>query len=188
MATILRGQEGSMMADRIDRRDTLGIIKYPSGMLYWQCPDAYWVSLIGTSLILFIRVIGNGLSFAFNCRPSLRKNSFHKYLATLSLVDLLHLLLGYTGKILRLATNDAFRFLYIWVCGTNVYLLTTSGSISGHILAAVSIERFLCISYPLKCREWFSPQKNFYSHCLHFHGRYPFFLPYSELLLTIKVC
>ena len=147
------------MADKVDRVDTLGIIKYPSGLLYWQCPDAYWVSLIGTSLILFIGVIGNGLSFAFNCRPSLRENSFHKYLATLSLVDLLHLLLGCTGKILRLATNDAVRFVNIWGCGTNVYLLTTSGSISGHLLAAVSIERFICISYPLRCRKWFSPQK-----------------------------
>ena len=98
-------------------------------------------------------------SFAFTCRPSLRRNSFYKYLATLSLVDLLHLVLGCTGKILRLATNDTFRFVNIWGCGTSFYLATTSASISGHLLAAVSIERFICISYPLRCRKWFSPRK-----------------------------
>ena len=118
-----------------------------------------WVSLIGSTLILFIGIIGNGLSFAFTCRPSLRRNSFYKYLATLSLVDLLHLVLGCTGKILRLATNDTFRFVNIWGCGTSFYLATTSASISGHLLAAVSIERFICISYPLRCRKWFSPRK-----------------------------
>ena len=159
MATILSRQEGTTLADMVDRGDTLGIINYPSGLLYWQCPDAYWVSLIGSSLIILIGVIGNGLSFAFTCRPSLKGNSFYKYLATLSVVDLLHLLLGCTSKILRLATNDAFRFANIGGCGTNAYMLTTAGSISGHLLAAVSIERFICVSYPLKCREWFSPRK-----------------------------
>ena len=159
MATILRGQEGTTIADEVDRGDTLRIIKYPAALLYWKCADSYWVTLIGSSLILLIGVIGNGLSFAFTCRPSLRENSFYKYLATLSVVDLLHLLLGCIGRILRLATNDAFRFVNILGCGANVYLLTTSGSISGQLLAAVSIERFLCISYPMKCREWFSPRK-----------------------------
>ena len=159
MATILRDQEGTTIVDEVDNGVTLRIIKYPSGLLYRKCPDSYWVALIGSSLILLIGVIGNGLSFAFTCRPSLRQNSFYKYLATLSLVDLLHLLLGCTGKLLRLATNDAVRFVNILGCGTNAYLLTTSGSISSHLLAAVSIERFLCISYPLRCREWFSPRK-----------------------------
>ena len=161
MATISHGLELTTMADVVDRQDTLQIFKYPAGLLYWKCPDAYWVILIGSSLILLIGVLGNSLSLAFTCRPSLRQNSFYKFLATLSLVDLLHLLLGCAGKILRLATNDAFRFVNIWGCGTNAYLGTTSGSISGQLLAAVSIERFLCITYPLKCREWFSPRKTY---------------------------
>ena len=159
MKTILRGQEGTTMADKVDRVDTLGIIRYPSGLLLSQCPDAYWVSLIGSSLILLIGVIGNGLSFAFTCRPSLKGNSFYKYLATLSVVDLLHLLIGCIGKILRLVTNDTFRLVNIWGCGISWYFSTTSGSISGHLLAAVSIERFICISYPLRGREWFSPRR-----------------------------
>ena len=159
MATILRGQEGTTMAEKVEGGDTLRIIKFPSQLLFWKCPDAYWVALIGSSLILLIGVIGNGLSFAFTCRPSLRQNSFYRYLATLSLVDLLHLLFGCTNMIFRLATNDAFRFVNIWGCETNFYFGTTSGMISGHLLAAVSIERFICISYPLRCRDWFSPRK-----------------------------
>ena len=159
MATILRGQEGTTMEDKVDGRDILRIIKFPSQLLFWKCPDAYWVALIGSSLILLIGVIGNGLSFAFTCRPSLRQNSFYRYLATLSLVDLLHLLLGCTSLLYRLATNDAFRFDNKWGCETNFYLATTTGMTSGHILAAVSIQRFVSISYPLKCRECFSPRK-----------------------------
>ena len=136
-------------------------IAYPSVLLFGICPDSFWVALIGSVLILIIGIIGNSLSIMITLRRSMRKNPFCKFLTALAITDIVHSIVGCCGIMLPVATHGAFHNIDILGCGSNFAILTISGSISGHLLTTVSIERYLSICCPAKCAVWFSDKRTY---------------------------
>ena len=48
----------------------------------------------------------------------------------------------------------SFTIQNVWVCKLSIYLLSAGFLSSGLILASATIERFLCITFPLKIKLW----------------------------------
>ena len=138
----------------------LGTVTFPSDLFYGTCRDSYWTALVGTIIILVLGIIGNSLSIFVTLRTSLRRNPFFKYLTALAVIDSVHCIFGCSGTLLPIATNGAFHNRDIIGCGANVSISIISASISSHLLVAVSIERYISISYPLKAFQWFSYRRN----------------------------
>lgn len=92
-------------------------------------------------ICLFIGSIGNSLSFIVFTQKQLRVHSTFRYLAYLSVVDLIVLYLGLGNLLLRDYFHFNIREYTLWLCRSHTYLTYVSTHLSSWILTLVSIDR-----------------------------------------------
>lgn len=92
-------------------------------------------------ICLFIGSIGNSLSFIVFTQKQLRTHSTFRYLAYLSVVDLVVLYLGLGNLLLRDYFDFDIRERSLWLCKFHTYLTYVSTHLSSWILTLVSIDR-----------------------------------------------
>jgi hypothetical protein len=90
---------------------------------------------------LFIGSIGNSLSFIVFTQKQLRTHSTFRYLAYLSIVDLIVLYLGLGNLILRDYFLFDIRVQNLFLCKFHTFLTYVSTQLSSWILTIVSIDR-----------------------------------------------
>jgi len=92
-------------------------------------------------ICLFIGSIGNSLSFIVFTQKQLRKHSTFRYLAYLSIIDLIVLYLGLGNLILRDYFLIDIREQNLFLCKFHTFLTYVSTHLSSWILTIVSIDR-----------------------------------------------
>jgi hypothetical protein len=92
-------------------------------------------------ICLFIGSIGNSLSFIVFTQKQLRTHSTFRYLAYLSIVDLIVLYLGLGNLILRDYFNIDIRDQNLFLCKFHIFLTYVTTHLSSWILTIVSIDR-----------------------------------------------
>ncbi|CAF3028579.1 unnamed protein product [Rotaria sp. Silwood2] len=92
-------------------------------------------------ICLFVGSIGNSLSFIVFKQKQLRKHSTFRYLAYLSIVDLIVLYLGLGYIILRDYFSFDIRVQNLFLCKFHTFLTYVTTQLSSWILTIVSIDR-----------------------------------------------
>ncbi|CAF1089395.1 unnamed protein product [Rotaria sp. Silwood1] len=92
-------------------------------------------------ICLFVGSIGNSLSFIVFNQKQLRKHSTFRYLAYLSIVDLIVLYLGLGNIILRDYFSFDIRVQNLFLCKFHTFLTYVTTQLSSWILTIVSIDR-----------------------------------------------
>jgi hypothetical protein len=92
-------------------------------------------------ICLFIGSIGNSLSFIVFTQKPLRTHSTFRYLAYLSIVDLIVLYLGLGHLLLRDYFLFDIREQSLWLCKCHTFLTYLTTHLSSWILTIVSIDR-----------------------------------------------
>ncbi|CAF1534801.1 unnamed protein product [Rotaria magnacalcarata] len=93
------------------------------------------------AVCLFVGSIGNSLSFIVFTQKQLRKHSTFRYLAYLSIVDLIVLYLGLGNIILRDYFSFDIRVQNLFLCKVHTFLTYVTTQLSSWILTIVSIDR-----------------------------------------------
>ncbi len=123
----------------------INLSKYGSGTSSCSATIGSKIFLSFCPLILIFGTFTNISSLLVLSRKRMRKHSTYVYLAILSCVDLMALWLGLTRDYL------AFGFgIYInstWLCRMHSFLFYYTLDLSSWILVAVSLDRFLAISF-----------------------------------------
>ena len=96
-------------------------------------------------MILLFGTFTNILSLLVLSRKRMRKHSTYVYLAILSVIDLLALWLGITRDFLAHGFNIHIRAL--WLCKLHSFLFYYTLDMSSWILVAVSVDRFVAITF-----------------------------------------
>lgn len=95
-------------------------------------------------VILFVGSLGNMISIYVFTRPSLKGLSTFKFLAYLSLIDYLYLLVGLPHIIVIAYSDYDFRNYSNFVCSVHSFLTLYLSHLSSNILAAVGV--FRCVT------------------------------------------
>lgn len=96
---------------------------------------------------LFVGSIGNSLSFIVFSQKQLRKHSTFRYLAYLSIVDLIVLYLGLGNIILRDFFSFDIRIQNLFLCKSHTFFTYVSTQLSSWILTIVSIDRAIACTF-----------------------------------------
>ena len=96
-------------------------------------------------MILLFGTFTNILSLLVLSRKRMRKHSTYVYLAILSVIDLLALWLGITRDFLAHGFNIHIKAL--WLCKLHSFFFYYSLDMSSWILVAVSVDRFVAITF-----------------------------------------
>ena len=92
-------------------------------------------------ICLLIGSVGNSISFIVFTQKQLRTHSTFRYLAYLSIVDLIVLYLGLGNLLLRDYFQFNIRARTLWLCKFHTYLTYVTTHLSSWILTLVSIDR-----------------------------------------------
>ena len=98
-------------------------------------------------ICLFIGSIGNSLSFIVFTQKQLRTHSTFRYLAYLSVIDLIVLYLGLGNLILRDYFLFDLREHNLFLCKFHTFLTYVTTHLSSWILTVVSIDRAIACTY-----------------------------------------
>ena len=115
---------------------------------------AQWIFGVYGILILVLGTIGNILSMVAMRRPVLWRLPSTPYLMTLAAVDLLVLWIGLVQWLLSAAFDIDTWFENEYLCSANVFMVYFTIQMSGAIVTAISVQRMISISFPLKARIW----------------------------------
>jgi hypothetical protein len=97
-------------------------------------------------IILIVGCLGNLLSVYIFTRPSVRGLSTFRFLAYLSAVDLLYLLVGLPHIIVLVYSNYDFRIYSDLICSVHSFLTLYLSHVSSNLLAGVGIFRCVTIT------------------------------------------
>lgn len=114
--------------------------------------DPYLVRY-GSIFLLVVGTFGNILSFTVFSQSSLRKSSTFRYLALLSLMDLLVLYSGLLDLFLTIEYGGSLRTLHPITCRLHTFITYWSQHSSSWILSMISVDRAIatnCIQYARK--------------------------------------
>jgi hypothetical protein len=145
-----------------------------------------WVTI----LVIVVGLFGNTLSLIVFISSNMRNTSIFRYLAYLSVVDSLVLILGLGDMILISYTRVVLRNYSIVLCRLHTFLLYTFTHLSSFILASVSIDRAISSNLITLARVYCKPEvtkKVFLVNLsiailINFHSL--FFLGYEKPLLV----
>ena len=134
------------------------LVSFPSYRLYGMCSASFGISVIGMSIFLLVGTVGNTLSCTVMLRKRLRCISICNYLAALAFTAFIMLILN-SSYALMLATGYQ-TVLLAEKCAPFRMVINSAAYISSQLLCAVSIERFIAVSYPMKSKEWLTVKKS----------------------------
>jgi hypothetical protein len=112
-----------------------------------------WISIF----LLVVGLVGNTLCLVVFMQKNMRKNSTFIYLAFLSVVDLVVLLLGLGDIILISYFHFNVRAKSIYLCRLVSFLIYGSTHLSSFILASVSIDRAIATNFINYAKEYCKP-------------------------------
>ncbi|CAM2725144.1 unnamed protein product [Rotaria socialis] len=118
---------------------------------------------------LFVGSIGNSLSFIVFTQKQLRKHSTFRYLAYLSIVDLIVLYLGLGNIILRDYFSFDIRVQNLFLCKVHTFLTYVTTQLSSWILTIVSIDRAIACTVIQLHRRFCRPKsadRIFFTMCI----------------------
>jgi hypothetical protein len=112
-----------------------------------------WISIF----LFIVGLFGNTLCLVVFMQKNMRKNSTFIYLAFLSVVDLMVLLLGLGDIILISYFHFNVRAKSIYLCRFVSFLIYGSTHLSSFILASVSIDRAIATNFINYAKEYCKP-------------------------------
>ncbi len=116
------------------------------------------------AIIMFISgTIGNILSFVVFSRNALRYTGISFYLRSLALGDLIALWSFTLPKVIHSTTAIHIEHIHNVSCQLKYFLLQTSMLFSVWILSAMTIERFIAVTFPYKTNRTFSHKRAYIS-------------------------
>lgn len=110
-------------------------------------------------VILILGTFGNVLSFIVLTRRPMRSVSTYLYLAVLSVMDTVVLLVGLLNQWIGFLTGVFLMDLTNWLCKLMPVVLCTASDYSVWLIVAVTIERYIAVCHPLKARSMCSTTK-----------------------------
>ena len=124
---------------------------------YWAVTATRIESQVCPPFIMAFGVIGNVLSFLVMSRKGLRNTSIGVYCMALAVSDSFVCNCMYPN-IMYISIHNIALFQGIW---SNIYLFLSfsSGHISAWLIVFITIDRFTCVTFPLKAIELCTPQK-----------------------------
>ena len=134
------------------------LVSFPSYRLYGLCSASFGISLIGLSLFLLTGTVGNTLSCIVMLRKRMRRISICNYLAALAFTEFIMLTVNNTYALMAITEYQTATLAEY--CAPLRVVLNSTAYISSQLLCAVSIERFIAVSYPMKSKEWLTVKKS----------------------------
>ena len=122
-----------------------------------------WIWGVYGILLLGFGTVGNVLSILVLKRPLLWRMPLTIYLMALAVVDLLVLWIGLVDWWLLATFDSTLIGLDIEVCHVMGFLLYLFSYLSAAIVTAISVQRFICIVFPLRTKDWNSRRNIFIS-------------------------
>ena len=116
----------------------------------FQVPTAAWVSFYLGCATFVLGVVGNSLCVIVMSRKAMRSSQFALYTSLLAVSDTAMLMIGFNWK---LDYNWRYIRYNSFTCGFLMFLYRFAAHFSSWCLVNLSIDRFICIMYPLKYKE-----------------------------------
>ncbi|XP_013415590.1 C5a anaphylatoxin chemotactic receptor 1 [Lingula anatina] len=116
-----------------------------SAQIIWKCVPP---------MLLVIGITGNVLSLLVMRGKSLRPSSASIYLRYLAIADTSTLVLGVFPVWIRALTTVDVTALHPWTCKLHVYFLYSAGDCAVWVIVAVTVDRFLSVTFPFKAKLW----------------------------------
>ncbi|ELU05186.1 hypothetical protein CAPTEDRAFT_140623, partial [Capitella teleta] len=110
-------------------------------------------------MIIVIGVFGNLLTISVMMSKTFRKSPSSIVLSALALADTGNLLTGLMRWWLLYTFDLEVRLAGIVACKIHRFFVYFFGEISPAILVLMTVERFVSVYYPLRCREIFSKRR-----------------------------
>lgn len=129
-------------------------------------------------ICLFVGSIGNSLSFIVFTQKQLRRHSTFRYLAYLSIIDLIVLYLGLGNILLRDYFLIDIREQTLWLCKCHTFLTYVTTHLSSWILTIVSIDRAIACTVIQLNKRFCQPKSA---------DRIFFFMLFSVVLLNCHI-
>lgn len=135
-------------------------INQPKDHHFIETEIAKALDMYGGLTVLLIGTVGNCLSIAVLSRRRLRQTITGQYLIVLAFCDLWAIVIGQAGRhVPRTFFKDDIPSRINWYCKAWYFGFYMGSTYSSWILAAVSVERCLAVSLPLKANIIFSRKR-----------------------------
>ncbi|ELU07173.1 hypothetical protein CAPTEDRAFT_216537 [Capitella teleta] len=132
---------------------TSAVVPEQNYRTYWQLEwDAYLMNY-AAGVIIFIGVLGNLLTIGVMMSQDFRRSPSSLVLSALALADTGNLVTGLMRWWLFYSFDLAIRDTSSAACKTHMFFTYFFGELSPAILIALTMERFVSVYYPLRCRE-----------------------------------
>jgi hypothetical protein len=116
---------------------------------------SYLLKKIFTPLLLIVGLIGNSFSIVIFNRKCMRKYTTFRYLKLLSIIDICCLYIGCGQIMFEVYFDIDLRLINQFTCKTQSFLVYFFTHFSSMLLAAMSIDRYICVYHSNSKQEFF---------------------------------